>query len=265
MADVDKVIDSFSGMITREQAARLAGDGVGEPSSVTDRKRETLSGIDVAGLIDFMNHSVQKDPVAVESLQAYVYRIFNPVSYAKAGKAGIRRTIVVGAEGNTVKANLFDRAAEFIDTNAFERGDMVLLKDLILNPITGELGSVQSTLISRVKPSAGVVTDFMSLKEGARNIDVVGRLMEIGPIRHVGRIDRAGQIAVADCTVTDSKYSLPVSLWGSSALATAGMSVNSTVKIEFCSVRSKNGRMELYANDLSRVFSSPLLDWRLRK
>jgi hypothetical protein len=96
-----------------------------------------------------------------------------------------------------------------------------------------------------------------------RNIDIIGKVVEISPIRHVSALS-GGAIAVSGCVLSDLSSTVGVSLWGSSALATASMHVNGFAKIEFCSARVRNEKMEVYASDLSRVVAGKAFAGRLR-
>jgi hypothetical protein len=97
-----------------------------------------------------------------------------------------------------------------------------------------------------------------------KNIDIIGKVVEISPIRHVSALSNGDAIAVAGCVLSDLSNTVGVSLWESSALATASMHVNGFAKIEFCSSRVRNEKIEVYANNLSRVVVGKSFAGRLR-
>lgn len=247
----EDVMDDHYGMITRAQATAVVEAGKDLPVPDGKRDRTTVSAINE--LISMHKGGGGSDPsgTLVFDVEDRVYRVFNMQRQDGAGKRP--RTLVLGSEGNTVTLSLFDRLAESIDTDCVERGDAVLVRNALVDVQNGSLRSTNGTLISRLARSRTGITDFSLLKEGQRNIDVSGKVVEIGPIRYVSTLNRAGKMAVSDCTVSDGSSSMVVSMWGTSALATSSISINSTVRIEFCSVRRRNDIVELYAGDLSRV------------
>ena len=81
--------------------------------------------------------------------------------------------------------------------------------------MSGELKSGQNTVINKVSPTKAVpITDYSTIKEELRKVDVLGRIVEISPIRHVTRLGKEGQIAVASCVITDSNNIIDASFWG---------------------------------------------------
>lgn len=270
--EIERIIDSYHGTISQVDAELiLAGILRADPLSANGQasneshspaaKEKPLSAIAVS---EFMSMNKQHGSSAegeryTVDVRDYIYRIFNPTEFQTQNRKVVRRVIVLGREGHTVKVTLYDKYAEFIDINAFERGDVVLAKNMLVDNIGGELRNTRDTLMSRVMPSQTGITDFSKLAEGQKNIDIIGKMLEIGSIRYVNTLSRESQVAVADCVITDSEISIPISLWGSSAMMTTGMNPNDYVKIEFCSVRSRNSSIEIYAQDASRVLISKSL------
>ncbi len=252
MDEIADTVDRFSGMITREQAERMAAsrEKAGTPAA------EATDALRLSEFISAQRSSkaVRDSPAAyIVNITDKVYRVFNKVEYRRNGRNGASRIVVMGRENHTIKLNLLDRFAELADSLPISRSDVILVKNASLEMGRGELRSTNATQISVISHSEAAKAEFGDMAEGDRNVDVIGKVIEIGPIRYVSRLGGDGQIAVSECTITDAKTPLQVSLWGSSALMTTKLAINDTVKIEFCSVRSRNGRMELYASDLSRV------------
>ncbi|MCL5007612.1 MAG: hypothetical protein M1164_02955 [Candidatus Marsarchaeota archaeon] len=256
----DDIIDEHFGMITSSQAAMISEGRM--PGHVRQR-----DAINAAGLYAFIKVNRQRQPENQErhfivDVEDVVYRVFNPVPYGQGRPGKERRTVVIGSEPSTFNITLFDKFSEYVDIGKIERGDTVLIRNLSLDISRDSLYTSPSTSISRIKPSSSGITDLSLIKEAGRNIDVIGRVTELGPIRYVAKLSGQGQVAVADCKLSDSGTTLSASLWGSSALQTAKISINDYVKIEFCSAVERNGSVEIYANDLSRVLPSPALSGR---
>jgi len=273
MHSADEIVDNFSGMITRKQAQILADEL--EHNSVAKLGTPMKEVTNVRGLLEFaamkgiptggFAQSVSVQGTYTVNLEDRIYRIFNLMDYGLQMRKPPRRTIVLGAENSTIRLNLFGKAAEFIDINGFEVEDLVLVKNVLFSIASGELRSTGKTVMSRLSPSYSGITDYSRLTEGMKNTSVIGRVIEIDPIRYVNRLNSEGQIAVAGCKISDLVNVIPVSLWESSAIVTTRLNLNDFVKLEFCSVRSRNNSLEIYCNNLSRVLVNNKLSARLRK
>jgi hypothetical protein len=275
--DIERIIDSYHGMISQTDAERILNGAIGKAVDKEEASHGIASGsasskekpLSASAVLEFINMNSQhgKDDGGryIVDVRDYIYRIFNPVEFQTQARKGIRRAMVLGREGHAVKVTLYDKYADFVDINAFERGDVILAKNMLVDNANMELRNTRDTLMSRIVPSQTGITDFSKLVDGQKNIDVIGKLIEIGPIRYVNTLGRESQVAVADCVITDSEAMMPVSLWGSSALMSTKMKPNDYMKIEFCSVRSRNGSAEIYAPDTSRILISKSLFSRTRK
>jgi hypothetical protein len=268
MVSVSDVIDSYDGMITKAQAAAIVDNSNGIAG-----KQGTEDITTIKALSEFFSMIVkqnmpllgkQSSKAYKTNIQDHIYRIFNPVEYALNGRQNVKRTIVLGSEGSTMKFNIKGKLSDFIDSNAFERGDMVIVKNAVLDTSTGELSSISSTMINKVMPSTIIpIYDYSTLKEGMKNIDIVGKILELGPIRYVNKLSGSGQIAVVDCMLSNMSDTIKASLWGSSATITAKFNVGDFMKIEFCNVIKRNNSLEIYASDLSRVVSNKLFERKI--
>ena len=261
MSDIESVIDKFSGFITKDQAEYILNGG---QSNMKSKHRSDMSVREVLELIaaGVDNKSIQDsdaDTVNTVSIKDQIYRIFNHNITRVGGKEIVRRIVVLGGEGSTIPLNLSEKLSRFVDLGAMERGDYVLVRNAFVDMQKSELRSLQNTSISRVTPSImKVVTDYSSITEEMRGIDVLGKIIEIGPIKYVNRLGNRNQIAISSCTITDSRSSIEVSCWGSCAISTANLKINDTVKLEFCDARARDGKIQVYANDNSRIVSGDI-------
>lgn len=253
MATVEEVVDKFSGMITPKQAHDLIASG-------NFSRHEQIKGTtDVQALQQFIDaNKGRPQQLYTVNVHDRVYRIFNAVSK--------RRIIVLGSEGNTAKLNLTGKLSDLLDSAPIERGNTITVKNAVLGMPNGELGVDRDTTLSKATEGmlASCVCDYTLLSDGMRNIDIAGKIVEIGQVRHVNRLGNSGHVPVVDCVITDNKSIARLSLWESSALIAAEMRINDTVKIEFCNVRINDSKIEIYANSLSRIFSNVLFASKLR-
>lgn len=268
MSDLEKVVDKFSGFITREQAEYiLKAEGVqlsSEYRKANMNVKELLDSIPARKPDERLQNSTADQSIV--NVKDQIYRIFNPRGANVKGKDTVRRTVILGEEGSTIALNLRDKLSEFVDINLFERGDTMLVSNAIFDSQTGELRSSQNTVLNKISSSKRVpITDYSTIKEELRKADVIGRVLEISPIRQVTRLGNSGQMAVASCVITDSSNVIDASFWGTSALMTTSIKPNDFVKLEFCDVRVREGKLQIYANDDSRVVVHSTLGRKLSR
>lgn len=268
MSDIEEVVDKFSGFLTRAQAEQLLKDGLYAQSKAPANAaaKGNTSVRELLGRVKTQDSKPAGGAGAKESIvnvKDNVYRIFNPQPVSVQGRERPRRTVILGEEGSTIALSLWGKLSDLIDISAFERGDTVMVSNLLFSD-GGELRTTQGTAINRLSPSkATALTDYSTISSDIRRTDIIGRVLEIDPIRHVSMLGRTGQTAVASCIVTDSVNAVSASFWGSSAIATTRMRTNDTIKIEFCDLRVREGRLQISANDDSRVVASSAFARRL--
>jgi hypothetical protein len=271
MSDLEEVVDRFSGFLTKSQVEDLLKDGsYNQLNALNNAKKANYN---VKELLKYIGSTKPQEANALSSnaieaqrinVRDRIYRIFNPQITNIKGTETPRRTIILGEEGSTVALSLREKLSDLIDMNAFERGDTVMVSNVVLAAENAEIRPTQSTVINKMSPSRfGVVNDYSRINEEMRRVDVIGRTLEISPIRHVSRLGNGGQIAVASCVMTDSVNVIDASFWGSSAMATTPMRANEVIKIEFCDIRMRDGRFQVYANDDSRVATNNLFARRM--
>ncbi len=273
MPEIEDIMDGLSGMITREQAKELlnksSAANLSAADTSPDKPPEDITN--VVGVLEFVEMHRKRGmlgglgaDVFTVNLRDSVYRIFNPTSYAHQGVQAERRAVVLGTEGFTIKLVL-RRLSLLIDSGAFERGDTIHVSNVLLDMQNCELKEGKNTSVRRIAPTRlESVIDYAVLTEGMKNIDVIGKVVEVSQIRRIDALSSSATIAVADCVISDRNSQINVSMWESSALASSNIHANDFVKIEFCSTRIRNGKLELYAGNLSRIVVSKTFSTRLR-
>jgi len=268
------IMDKFSGMISKEDAIKIMNGEISlnleENNEQPKIQKQQINDItDVRSTIAFINtkkttlNANDKNTTNyIVDIKDVVYRIFNPMESKL--KKGIKRTIVLGYEGSTINLVVHNKLSDFIDVNAIERGDTIFIRNAVLDIKQSLLYDQKNTIISKISPTNNKIYAVSELSAGMRGVDVIGRITEIGTIKYVSALGN-DQVAVASAKLSLNNVSVDVSLWGSSALATTRMNLNDFVKIEFCNVRSKFDKLEIIANDYSRVFSSNLLAQKVRR
>jgi hypothetical protein len=229
---------------------RVSGsDSQGSAASSSARRGVKLS---VQGLLG----SSTADGSIVD-IEDSVYRVFNKLRFEKNGSARINRIVVLGGEGSSVRIVFWDKSADAVDTALIQRKDRVIATNLRIKK-TGddtELHSTSATYISRLMPARSAVTDFSQLHGGEKNIDVTGRVVSVSPIRYFR--DLSGkESGVSDCSISDGKAEIRMSLWGSSSICAGEMHPGDYIKAEFVSARLTDNGIEITANDSARLLLS---------
>lgn len=248
-----EIMDSLGGLVTDEQARRIAGGEYGNPKFIAGSRPNVTAG----ELISFLEaRAGAADTEMSANITDRVYRIFNRHTRQAGGRGFAARTIVLGEEGRTVPMRLNDKLSNLMDITPFERGDTVTVKNAAITH-DGTASSLPSTSISRIKPTQMVsLSDYALLRAPVSNIDMIGMLTEVGPVRHIERLGNRMPLPVSSCRMSDGKMEVEATFWGSSALATVDIAPNSWIKIEFCSIRAADAGPTISAADSSRVVAN---------
>ncbi|MEM0201477.1 MAG: hypothetical protein QXD23_03670 [Candidatus Micrarchaeaceae archaeon] len=193
------------------------------------------------------------------NIEDFVYRIFNKIKFESNGVIRIKRDVVLGEEGSTITVVLWDKCCELIDTLLVQRGDKVIISNLRIRNIqdTIELTNTQGTYVSRIVPTnIDIKTDFSKLDKNEKNIDILGRILSVGPIRYFKDLD-GKQNGISECTISDGHVEGKVTLWKSSSNYVNEMHPGSYIKIEFCSVKFLDDKLDITASERRRLFPSP--------
>ncbi|MGC8587176.1 MAG: hypothetical protein ACP5K9_02720 [Candidatus Micrarchaeia archaeon] len=246
--DAERIIDEYSGMISRGMANAIA-DGEGSGKNVKIGVGELISSSELPQSVDIEDN---------------VYRVFNKWQ-AHGSKNNYYRRMVLGSEGNTVNVTLWGAHSDLADSLPIERGDTIVASNLTVRKWQGsiELASTASTSFSRVKYSSTGITDYSKIAPGSKEIDIIGKIVEVGTAHSFTTLS-GRQGSVSDCIITDGKLTMRVVLWDSSSYYANSMKPGSYVKIEFAIAKQAAGATEIHAGNNSRVLVSQKLMSRLR-
>ncbi len=272
--DANSLIERYSGMVTEEQIARVIGSRQAAEVARPESAAERVGKSDAKAITDFMNSrrsEFQGGTAPAPDKKSYyadvedvIYRIFNMTTFrTKDNREVDMRVVVLGPEGSTVRFVARGAMAGYVDTQGFERGDRVLIKDALIDTARSELKSISGTLITKLDGPGSQSLRVSDIDREMRNVDIVGKVASVYPVRRISR-ENGSSVAVSRITIADAESTIDASLWGSSALATAAIGANDYIKLEFCTVRERYGRLEVYANDLSRVLVNKDLESKAR-
>ncbi len=268
--DANSLIERYSGMVTEEQIARVIGSRQAAEVARPEGAAERVGKSDAKAITDFMNSrrsEFQGGSATAPDKKSYyadvedvIYRIFNMTTFrTKDNREVDMRIVVLGPEGSTVRFVARGAMAGYVDAQGFERGDKVLIKDALIDTARSELKSISGTSIAKLDGPGSQFLRVSDIDKEMRNVDIVGKVASVYPVRRISR-ENGSSVAVSSITIADAESTIDASLWGSSALATAAIGANDYIKLEFCTVRERYGRLEVYANDLSRVLVNKSLE-----
>jgi hypothetical protein len=248
MASAEEIMDSYSGMISKSDAERLANSTEGGISQV-----QSTNVMGAKAVLETLSKQGKASKLIEVDVQDEIYRIFNQ-SEAKEGSPQ-SRVVVLGKEGETITMELRGRLSLSIDFGKFERGDTILISRVLLDTKKSRLVSFTDTTISRIKRSAAPDLELKSVNAEMRNVDVSGKVVMIAQPREIPRIGGKGNITVLDCTISQESDSADVTFWGISAHAflASNPGIGDAIRIEFCSIKPIDGRLRIVANDSSRI------------
>ncbi|MEM0106903.1 MAG: hypothetical protein QXS03_01590 [Candidatus Micrarchaeaceae archaeon] len=261
-SNIENLLDIYSGLISKKQAERLLEENFHGEKMVNIEKTDAL------GVLVFINEvkkSGQSKEDYMVDINDTIYRIFNySTSKTQAGKEIKRRVIVLGKENATVEMVLYNKFSDLIDSNCYERGNRIFIKNAILDITGNRLISGKNTIITKISQDNFSICNYKDIKESIKNADIVGKVIEIDPIRYINKFG-GGQTALCNILITDGEKTANVSLWGQTALATASLNLNEIIKIEFCNINVENNFINIRANENSRIFASKILEAKLPK
>ncbi|MDE1804647.1 MAG: hypothetical protein KGH59_02600 [Candidatus Micrarchaeota archaeon] len=251
MASAEQIIDEHFGMVGKESAEKIAKE---RSDAQMPRQQDSKSqgSITVGQIID---GKVRVEMLA--DLEEVVYRVYNRKEIRINGEEVVIRVIVLGSQGENARAILFKEKADIANSLPIERGDRLLLKDfLVKRGYNGlELASMDRSTVSRISSGNTGINDFGKIQ--GREIDLVGRIVSIGPVKHsifsIGRDNDS-----CSFEITDGARKLRVSVVGNAVQDIAQAHPGDCVKVEFGQVREN----DIYVNEGSRILVGETLNGR---
>lgn len=241
--EIEKKVNEYGGLITKDKAVEL----LNKPQQQVQQQRRKVTVATLA----------QANEGDVVDMEDTVYRVFNKIRTDNTNPLKLSRSVVFGVEGSCSTAVLFDKSALLVDSAEIQRKDKAIATNLRVKKVGDELQlyATAGTYLSRVSPSRTHVGDFLELKGGERNIDIAGRIATVGVLSSYKGID-GKENAVSECSITDGKIEMRVSLWKSSSTYVKEMRPGDYVKIEFATTKATERGIEVSANDSSRILLS---------
>ncbi len=254
MPSQGSLVDRFSGMVTRQRADQFLLDG---------RQFGINSAQDLVDVIK-LNAEGGSCQTAIINVQDKVYRVFNQ-KQEKSARGMNARDIVLGDpfNGQTILATIYGGISDIADSMPIERGDEILLNNVLLDCKAGAVKSIARTSVSIIKKSSELLPRLDSLQGSERNIDIAGKILEIGPLKYSSN-SLQFQSVESYCMVTDFTKDINVHVSGSAALVLAAMKPGDFIKIEFCSALLAYSDIVISANNNSRIFSNTSIAERLK-
>ncbi|MDE1846263.1 MAG: hypothetical protein KGH53_03225 [Candidatus Micrarchaeota archaeon] len=260
MVSEERVLDDHLGMISRKSAGKIAeGSSIAENIPSNDPLDIASEMVEVSDLLQ--RKTRVQELVEIEEV---VYKVLSKRPVEVGGVDIIVRVLLLGTKEQNIRMVLFDKKADLPTLLPIEGGDKIIARNFVVREGTSglELASIaQSTIAIESQAKTGI-NEFSRINLGAQEVDVVGKLVVIGPIKHsifaAGRDDDSCSL-----TISDGIDQLKVLIVGNGIRDMEQAHPGDPVKIEFAQIR-KNGGVELYLNESSRILVSPSLRNRLR-
>lgn len=230
------IVDSHSGMITREAAAR-------ELSARKEAER-------IYTVSELMLHGATQHLVNIEDR---VYRIFNKASPNAAALASQYRKMVIGNEPACMVMTLWGQHADCVDSMGLTAGSVLRIFDvrLLAKGKEPELSSTSRTSFTLVNRTILEPTKLSSLRPGQRGLTIFSTVLATGKR---GTEVRAGRhLSAFHVTLSDGEIEMPASFIGSSSVAAFEATPGDLVTIENCTVVGLAVAPRVVAEDNSRI------------
>lgn len=261
MVSTDQVLDEHLGMIDRQTASKMAED------KSLAQELESNDPLDIASEMISVKQMILGNVKAnsLVEIEETVYRVYNKKSVDINGADILIRMIILGTQGENIRLILFGEKAEIVNSLPIERGDRIIARNFVVRRgYNGlELASiVQSTIKIEYSAKSGI-NEFAKIKGGASEVDVLGKMLVIGPIKH-SIFAKGRDTDSCTFTISDGIDQMKVVAVGNVIRDVENSHPGDPIKIEFATVRSGISGPELYLNESSRVLVSQSLKSRLR-
>ncbi|MDE1869604.1 MAG: hypothetical protein KGH71_01295 [Candidatus Micrarchaeota archaeon] len=260
MATTEKVLDEHLGMIDRQTASKIA-----EGKSIAEQ-RPSNDPLDIASemvtIADLAAGKVRLNSLV--EIEEVVYKVYSKRLVEVGGVDIMTRLISLGTRENRIRLILFDGKVDLANSIPIERGDRIVARNFVVRKgVHGfELASIAQSTIGREMSANTGITEFSRIKPDAQEIDVLGKLVVIGPIKHsIFAVARDNDSC--SFTISDGIDQMKVFVVGNNVRELESAHPGDPIKLEYATVR-KNGGVELYLNESSRILVSGSLKGRLR-
>lgn len=260
MVTTEKVLDEHLGMIDRQTASKIA-----EGKSIAEQKPSD-DPLDIASeMVTIEDLVLGKAKVnSLVEMEEVVYRVYNKKLVEVGGVDIMTRIILLGTEQKNIKVILFDGKVDLANSIPIERGDKIIARNFVVKKYAGslELASIAQSTIGREIEAKTGINEFSRINPSAQEIDVVGKLVVIGPIKHsIFAVARDNDSC--SFTISDGIDQMKVLVVGNGVRELETAHPGDPIKIEGATIR-KNGGIELYLNESSRILVSSSIRSRLR-
>ncbi len=258
MARINQKREELGALVTPEGLAMIVGRELGVELKQKEVKPRELK---IGDLVPGMSNV---------DLLARVIRIYEPRSFPRwDGSLGHVAGMVLQDESGSIRAVLWDNKASLVGSGAVQKGDAIRIKGAYVQERAngqaelhiGARSSVEvtkePTVDSRLPPLKESTVKIAELKQGLKEVDVLGRVVAVSEIKTFDRSDGTTD-KVASLVLMDETGKIRVSLWGEKAELTKELRRGDVIMVENASVRvGLHGKPELNVGGTSRVLVSP--------
>ncbi|MEM3401823.1 MAG: DUF2240 family protein, partial [Candidatus Hadarchaeales archaeon] len=196
-----------------------------------------------------------------------VVRVVGPKDFAKqTGRGGSRGVLWLMDKTASIRMVLWDEKTQLLREKKIEKGDVIRVRNGYVKMgvdgrpelLLGKRGTIEiigaqdDPRAAEVPPLPAGHMKISEIREGAGEVDVVGRVVSVGSVKTFER--EGGEGKVASLIISDGSEWIRVSLWDEWAEFVGQLRTGDAVKIENASVRIGLGnRVELSLGTGGRI------------
>ena len=236
--------EEFSGLINEAAAAYSIAKELGiEIESESEREYSKVE--DLAPEMHGVN------------LKVKVVRVFAPREFEKDGRKGSVCNLLVSDESGSINLVLWNKDVGLVERGVIEKGDEIEILDACMrgNSESREVHLGIGGQVIKAKGTGHKITRISEVKDEARDIDVVVRVIEVGAVNIFEKKGRSGK--VSSLLVGDKSGEIRLVLWDSNAELAKRVKPGDILKIENTYSKRLPAGIELHANWGSRVIINP--------
>jgi len=236
-------VDSFGGMLTEGGAAYSVANDL--KVKLTDGAQTPAFQANDEPLKKLKLNQIEAGMDNLELL-VNVKEVFAPKTFEKDGKHGTLCSLTVADETGEARLTLWHRDVDLVASGKIKTDTPILLKKVYVKEFKGEKNlsvAFNGDIIvnpegSNKLPSFTITyTTVKDIKEGDMNVNILGKIANIGQIRTFNSQGRDGK--VANLEVSDSTGSIRIALWGDNANVIEKLELEDVVEIN--NAYSKDG------------------------
>ncbi|MDO8647180.1 MAG: OB-fold nucleic acid binding domain-containing protein [Candidatus Diapherotrites archaeon] len=237
--------EKFAGMLTDDGAAFMVAKELKVELALEKRISEKTS----IALLEAGMSNVD--------LEARVVQAFQTKSFEKNSKKGKMLNLIIADENSEIRLTLWHDMAKKFEEQKIEKGARLALSNCRVAEFQGkkQLSLDYNGSFAVLEEGKEKTQKLEELKDGMQNIDVIGRIARVYPVKKFLKDNKEGKIL--NFELSDGKNSMRCTAWNELAEEAENMKQNELVKIENAYTKQGLRAVELHLGWQARIIKSP--------